>query len=204
MWTSQDATEIEVPIPVIDSAVAMRNLSALKSEPEAASRTVEVQMAHFEGDQDARLTQLKGAMCASMIITYAQGMAQLRTASKVYERSPNPEDVASIWRGGCIDRSALLEGIRAAYHAHPDLPNLLNDSRLGEAVVAGQRYLRTVVCLAGKLGFPIPCLVASLAYLDGSRSAWLPADLIQAQRGYLGAHTYEHVDAKGVFHTHRE
>ena len=150
------------------------------------------------------LAQLKGALYASMIITYAQGMAQLRVASKVYDYSLNLEDVARIWRGGCIIRAALLEDIRAAFHAHPDLPNLLNDNHLSQAVMSKQKDLRAVVGLAVKLGLPIPGLMASLAYFDGYRSAWLPANLIQAQRDDFGAHTYERVDAKGVFHTHWE
>ena len=204
MWTSQDAMDIQVPTPVIDAAVVARNLSALKSERESASRNIKVRATRFKGDRDAGLTQLKSALYTSMIITYAQGMAQLRTASKVYEYSLNLEDVARIWRGGCIIRAALLEDIRAAYHADRDLPNLLMDSRLGKAVMAGQKDLRKVVGLAGKLGLPIPCLMASLAYFDGYRSVWLPANLIQAQRDDFGAHTYERVDAKGVFHTRWE
>jgi len=204
MWTSQDAMDLQVPTPVIDAAVVARNLSALKSEREAASKDLEVRTSRLRGDRDAILKQLKGALYASMIITYAQGMALLRAASRVYEYRLALEDIARIWRGGCIIRAALLEDIRAAYHAHPDLPNLLNDSRLGQAVRRGQKDLRTVVGLAGKLGLPIPCLMASLAYFDGYRSAWLPANLIQAQRDDFGAHTYERVDAKGVFHTRWE
>jgi 6-phosphogluconate dehydrogenase len=204
MWTSQDAMDIQVPTPVIDSAVVARNLSALKSEREAASRTLRVKIPHFDGDRDALLTPLKGALYASMIITYAQGMAQLRIASQVYEYHINLEDVARIWRGGCIIRAALLEDIRAAFHAHPDLSNLLNDVHLSQAFISKQADLRAVVSLAVKLGLPIPGLMASLAYFDGYRSAWLPANLIQAQRDDFGAHTYERVDAKGVFHTHWE
>jgi 6-phosphogluconate dehydrogenase len=205
MWTSQDAMDIQVPTPVIDAAVVARNLSAMKSERELASKNIKVRATRFKGGRDAILNQIKSAMYASMIITYAQGMSQLHAASKVYEYSLNLEDVARIWRGGCIIRAALLENIQAAYHAQPDLPNLLlNDSSLGNAVMAGQKDLRKVVELAGKLGLPIPCLMASLAYFDGYRSAWLPANLIQAQRDDFGAHTYERVDAKGVFHTHWE
>jgi 6-phosphogluconate dehydrogenase len=204
MWTTQDAMDLQVPTPVIDAAVVARNLSALKREREAASEGLGVRMPPLRGDREAILKQLKGAMYASMIITYAQGMAQMRAASKAYEFGLNLEDVARIWRGGCIIRAALLEDIRAAYQAHPDLPNLLSDGRLGEAVIRGQDDLRRVVGLAGTLGLPIPCLMASLAYLDGYRSAWLPANLIQAQRDYFGAHTYERVDAKGVFHTRWE
>lgn len=204
MWTSQDAMDIQVPTPVIDAAVVARNLSALKGEREATSKSLKVRTSRLKADRGAILTQLEGAMAASMIITYAQGMAQLRTASKVYEYSLNLEEVARIWRGGCIIRAALLEDIRAAYHAHPDLPNLLNDGRLGMAVLAHQKDLRTIAGLGGKLGLPIPCLMASLAYFDGYRSDWLPANLIQAQRDDFGAHTYERVDAKGVFHTRWE
>jgi 6-phosphogluconate dehydrogenase len=204
MWTSQDAMDLQVPTPVIDAAVVARNLSALKREREAASQGMDVRASPLRGDRDAVLKQLKGAISASMIITYAQGMAQMRAASKAYGYGLNLEDVARIWRGGCIIRAALLEDIRAAYQAHPDLSNLLGDSRLGEAVMRGQNDLRTVVGLAGILGLPIPCLMASLAYFDGYRSAWLPGNLIQAQRDYFGAHTYERIDAKGTFHTEWE
>jgi 6-phosphogluconate dehydrogenase len=204
MWTSQDAMDLQVPIPVIDAAVSMRNLSAMKSEREAASRRLRVEIPHFEGDQSALLTQLKGAIYASMIITYAQGMAQLRIASQVHDYNIDLEDVARIWRGGCIIRAALLEDIRAAFHTQPDLPNLLNDHQLGQAVISKQEDLRAVVGLAVKLGLPIPALMASLAYFDGYRSAWLPANLIQAQRDDFGAHTYERVDARGDFHTNWE
>jgi 6-phosphogluconate dehydrogenase len=204
MWASQDAMDIQVPTPVIDAAVVARNLSALKGEREAASKKLKVRTSYLKGDRNAIITQFKGALYASMIITFAQGMAQLHTASKVYEYSLNLEEVARIWRGGCIIRAALLEDIQAAYRKHPDLPNLLNDSHLGEAVLAGQKDLRSVVGMAGKPGLPIPCLMASLAYFDSYRSAWLPANLIQAQRDDFGAHTYERVDAKGVFHTRWE
>jgi 6-phosphogluconate dehydrogenase len=204
MWTSQDAMDIQVPIPVIDAAVSMRNLSALKSEREGGSRTLKVQIPHFEGDRDALLTQLKGAIYASMIITYAQGMTLLQTASHVYQYGLSLEDIARIWRGGCIIRAAVLEEMQAAFHTNPDLPNLLTDSRLGQEVLAKQDDLRAVVGLAAKLGLPASCLMASLAYFDGYRSDWLPANLIQAQRDDFGAHTYERVDEKGLFHTQWE
>jgi len=204
MWTSQDAMDIQVPTPVIDAAVAARNLSALKSEREAANQTLKVGISHLKSDRDEFLTNLKGALYASMIITYTQGMALLHTASQVYQYGLNLEDVARIWRGGCIIRAAVLEEIRAAFHANPDLPNLLTDSHLGQKVLASQDDLRAAVSNAGKLGLPVPCLMASLAYFDGYRSAWLPANLVQAQRDDFGAHTYERVDTKGVFHTHWE
>ena len=204
MWTSQDAMDLHVPTPSIDAAVAARNLSALKSEREAASQNLKVRMPRLKSDRDVIVNQLKGAIYSSMIITYAQGMSQLGIGSTTYNYDINLKDVAQVWRGGCIIRAALLEDIQAAYHARPDLPNLLNDGRLGDALMAGQKDLRTVVGLAVKLGVPIPGLMASLAYFDGYRSAWLPANLIQAQRDAFGAHTYERVDARGIFHTNWE
>ncbi len=204
MWTSQDAMDIQVPTPVIDAAVVARNLSALKSEREAASKNLTSGITPLESVRGEFLTNLKGALYASMIITYAQGMALLQTASQVYQYDLHLEDVARIWRGGCIIRAAVLEEIRAAFHASPDLPNLLTDSHLGKKVLARQDDLRAAVSNAAKLGLPVPCLMASLAYFDGYRSAWLPANLIQAQRDDFGAHTYERVDAKGVFHTQWE
>jgi 6-phosphogluconate dehydrogenase len=204
MWTSQDAMDIKVPTPVIDAAVVARNLSAMKGEREAAGKTLKVQIPHFDGDRDALLTQLKGAIYASMIVTFAQGMAQIRIASQVYDYHINLEDVARIWRGGCIIRAALLEDIMTAFHTNLDLPNLLTDNLLGQEVMSKQDDLRAVVGIVSKLGLPAPCLMASLAYFDGYRTAWLPANLIQAQRDDFGAHTYERVDAKGVFHTRWE
>ena len=204
MWTSQDAMDIQVPTPVIDAAVVARNLSALKSERVAASKNLTSGITHLKSIRGEFLTNLKGALYAAMIITYAQGMALLHTASQVYQYDLHLEDVARIWRGGCIIRAAVLEEIRAAFHANPNLPNLLTDSHLGKEVLARQDDLRAAVSNAAKLGLPVPCLMASLAYFDGYRSAWLPANLIQAQRDDFGAHTYERVDTKGVFHTQWE
>ncbi len=204
MWTSQDAMDIQVPTPVIDAAVVARNLSAMKIEREASSKNLNSGITHLKSDRGEFLANLKGALYASMIITYAQGMALLHTASQVYQYDLRLEDVARIWRGGCIIRAAVLEEIRAAFHAKSDLPNLLTDSHLGQEVLARMDDLRAAVTNAAKLGLPVPCLMASLAYFDGYRSDWLPANLIQAQRDDFGAHTYERVDAKGVFHTQWE
>ena len=141
--------------------------------------------------------QLRSALYAGMIITYAQGMALLAVASVKHKYHLDLEAVARIWRGGCIIRAALLEDIRAAFRAKPGLPNLLLDPNLSEKVKAHQENLRKMVCVASDLGIPAPGLMVSLAYLDSYRSAWLPANLIQAQRDYFGAHTYERIDAKG-------
>jgi 6-phosphogluconate dehydrogenase len=201
MWTSQDAMELGVPVPTIDIAVAMRNLSAFEEERSAASRALVGPEPLSEDDLWDFVEQLRHALYAATIITYAQGMAQLRVASKANNYDLDLEAVARIWRGGCIIRAALLEKIRAAYKTNPDLPNLLLDPDLGRAIESRQDDLRAVVRAAAEWGIPTPGLAVSLAYLDGYRSAWLPANLIQAQRDYFGAHTYERIDQKGTFHT---
>lgn len=204
MWTSQDAMDLAVPTPVTDAAVAMRNLSSLKDEREAASSLFKLRVPLFKGNRTDLLAQLKSAVYCSMIIIFAQEMAQLSAASKVYKYNLNLEEIARIWRGGCIIRAALLEDIRKAYHTHPDLPNLLTDRALKKAVKKNQKNLRSVVRLGAKLGLPVPALMSSLAYFDGYRSEWLPANLIQAQRDDFGAHMYERLDARGQYHTNWE
>ena len=199
MWISQSAMELQVPIPTIDLAVAMRDLSA--KEREQASAMYQQCKSEFMIDHDAFLTQLGHAFYAAMIITYAQGMALLAVASDKYKYHLDLEAVARIWRGGCIIRATLLEDICAAFRVKRDLPNLLLDSNLSRKVMEHQADLRQVVSQAAESGIPAPGLMVSLGYLDAYRSAWLPDNLIQAQRDYFGAHTYERIDAKGTFHT---
>jgi 6-phosphogluconate dehydrogenase len=201
MWTSQSAMELQVPIPTIDLAVAMRNLSALEEQRHRVSAVLVRPIPPFAGDRDAFLTELRHALYAAMIIAYTQGLAVLATASDRHAYHLDLEAVARIWRGGCIIRAVLLEEIRAAYRTQPTLPNLLFDRELSQKVMANQEALRRVVCAAAEWGVPAPGMMTALAYLDGYRSAWLPANLIQAQRDYFGAHTYERIDAKGTFHT---
>jgi 6-phosphogluconate dehydrogenase len=201
MWTSQSAMELQVPIPTIDLAVAMRDLSVFAKERGQASAIYQRSMRRLTGDYDTFLTQLSRALFAGMIIIYAQGLALLAVASDQYEYHLDLEAVARIWRGGCIIRAALLEDICAAFHARPDLPNLLLDANLSRKVMVHQEDLCRVVCQAAESGVPVPGLMVSLGYLDAYRSAWLPANLIQAQRDYFGAHTYERIDTKGTFHT---
>jgi 6-phosphogluconate dehydrogenase len=201
MWTSQSAMELQVPIPTIDLAVAMRDLSVFAKEREQANAIYQQSQRRFTGDRYTFLTQLGRALYAAMIITYAQGLVLLVVASNKYEYLLNLEAVPRIWRGGCIIRAALLEDICAAFHARPELPNLLLDPNLSHKIMEHQEDLRQVVCQAAELGVPAPGLMVSLGYLDAYRSAWLPANLIQAQRDYFGAHTYERIDAKGTFHT---
>jgi 6-phosphogluconate dehydrogenase len=201
MWVVQSAMELQTPVFTIAMAVGMRDLSRFGKERDAAARVFGGAPRAFQGQRDTFLEQLRNAFYVGMIITFAQGMALLRSASAAYGYEVHLEEIARIWRGGCIIRAAVLEDIRAAYRARPDLTNLLVDSRLAQVIAARQADLRAAICAAVDLGIPAPGMMSALAYFDGYRSDWLPANLIQAQRDYFGAHTYERVDAKGVFHT---
>ncbi len=200
-WTSESALDLQVPVPTIDAGVAMRNLSTLAGERATASAALPRPARPFAGDSKIFLEQLRGGLFAATIIAYAQGMALLKTASDKYAYGLDLSAVARIWRGGCIIRSAALDHFREAYRIQPTLPNLLLDPEIGKTVMAHQEDLRVVVATAAQLGLPAPGLMSALGYLDAYRSAWLPANLIQAQRDYFGAHTYERIDAKGTFHS---
>lgn len=204
MWTSQSGMELQVPIPTIDIAVSMRDLSVFIKERQHANQLYSRPTLHRGIDSDPLLKQLQQAFFAGMVIVYAQGMALLSVASSKYQYQLNLEAVSRIWRGGCIIRAAVLDDIRAAFRQKPDLANLLLDVNLSEKLQSHEKDLRQIVCQAVKLELPIPGLAASLNYFDAYRSAWLPANLIQAQRDYFGAHTYERIDKPGTFHTEWE
>jgi 6-phosphogluconate dehydrogenase len=204
MWTSQSAMELQVPTPTIDLAVALRSLSVFVKEREQADAIFQRPIWRFTGDRNTFFAQLGRALFAAMIITYAQGMTLLTAASEKYKYHLDLEAIARIWRGGCIIRAALLEDICAAFRARHDLPNLLLNANLSRNLIEHQEDLRQVVCRAVESGVPIPGLMISLGYFDAYRSAWLPANLVQAQRDYFGSHTYERIDAKGTFHTEWE
>jgi 6-phosphogluconate dehydrogenase len=203
-WTSEAALDLQVPTPTIDVAVATRNISMLKEQRLAASQLLTRRSEHFKGDHEKFLDALRTALYAAVILTFAQGFALLEAASESYGYALDLAAIARIWRGGCIIRTSLLHNIRTAYQKQPDLANLLLDPQLSEDVMRLRKSLVKVVRTAAKLGTPAPAMMASLAYLDSYRSAWLPANLIQAQRDYFGAHTYERIDEKGVFHTRWE
>ena len=204
MWTSQIAMTLQAPVPTIDVAVAMRNLSAAQSQRDSAGKAFKREVRSYEGDRDGLLAQLRGALYSGMVITYAQGMALLKAASEAYAYHLDLQEVARIWRGGCIIRAALLQDIRTAYRNEPELTNPLFDEAIAAKVQAHDGDLRRIVCVAAELGVPTPGLMTALAYLDAFASDWLPANLIQAQRDYFGAHSYERVDMKGTFHTRWE
>ncbi len=201
MWASQDAMDLQVPVPTLDVAVAMRNLSAIETVRAAAGRLFPPAASAPAGDRAALIERLRNALYAGMIMTYAQGMALLAVASAKRGYRLDLGAVARIWRGGCIIRARLLDDIQAAFRARPDLPNLLLDPGLAQKVSARLASLRQIVVMASESGIPAPGLMVSLAYVDSFRSASLPANLIQAQRDYFGAHAYERMDAKGSFHT---
>jgi 6-phosphogluconate dehydrogenase len=201
MWTSQDAMSLHVPTPTIDVAVAMRNLSGGEDVRSAISKKFGQQIQPDSHDRQQLIQQARGALYTAIILTYAQGFAQLAEASRSYQYNLDLAAVARIWRGGCIIRSKLLEPIRNAYHHQPGLLHLVLDPTLGKAVEDGLPDLRAVVQVASSLSLPAPALMATLAYIDSLRSTHLPANLIQAQRDYFGAHTYERVDQRGIFHT---
>jgi 6-phosphogluconate dehydrogenase len=200
-WTSCDAMDLQIPTPTIDAAVIARDLSGQKSERETASRILQRPGPAFKGERKTFIDQIRDALYVSMIITYGQGMSLLQGASRAYGYDLNLEAVARIWRGGCIIRAVLLNDIRKACQNRPDLASLLLDPHLSREVMDREASLRRVVITAIEMGLPAPALMATLAYFDGYRSAWLPANLTQAQRDYFGAHTYERIDQKGVFHT---
>lgn len=204
MWTSQDAMDLQAPVPNIDIAVAMRHMSAIKDERKAASRKLSEQRQKIQGDPGQFLKHLRAALYAALIITYAQGLAQLKVASHEYLYNLDLEAVARIWRGGCIIRSALLEEFRKAYKSQPDLANLLLDATLGQAVMGRREDLQAVVSAAAESRIPAPGMMLALAYLETYSSEWLPANLIQAQRDFFGSHTYERIDQDGIFHTRWE
>jgi 6-phosphogluconate dehydrogenase len=200
-WTSQEALDLQSPVPTIDVAVAMRNLSDYKEARREAGQALSGPSKSFQGDRESFVRQLERGLFAAVIITNAQGLGLLCQASRKYEYRLNPEAVARIWRGGCIIRAALLEGICSAFRKQPDLENLILSPDLGKEVMERQKDLRNVVCTGTGIGIPLPGFMAALAYYDAYRSEQLPANLIMAQRDYFGAHRYERIDAEGTFHT---
>jgi 6-phosphogluconate dehydrogenase len=202
-WTVFAALDEGQPLTLIGEAVFARCLSALKEERVAASTVLAGQVAKFEGDKAAFVEDLRKALYASKIVSYAQGYQLMRAAAKEYGWNLNYGGIALMWRGGCIIRSAFLGKIKEAFDANPSITNLLLAPFFTDAVAQAQASWRRVVATAVQIGIPAPAISSALAYFDGYRTASLPANLLQAQRDYFGAHTYERVDkARGeFFHT---
>jgi 6-phosphogluconate dehydrogenase len=199
-WTSQEAMNLETPIPSIDSAVSMRDLSKYKSLRIKASELYSTSEP-ISADKDAFLKSLEEAYFFSMIITYAQGMQMLSKASTEYKYELKLDEIAKIWRGGCIIRSTFLEQIYNAYSKDTTLEHLLLDNDVKDLVVGALPGTRNVIAAAVTAGIAIPAYAASLSYFDNFRTANMPSNLTQAQRDYFGAHTYALIGKEGVFHT---
>ncbi len=200
-WTSQSALDLGVATPTITEAVFARCMSAYKTERVAASAILAGPDATFTGDKQAFIEAIRDALYASKICSYAQGFALLKAASEEYGWNLNYGDMALLWRGGCIIRARFLDRIKEAFTANKDLANLLIDPYFSSTLAGVQNNWRLVVKTCKELGIPTPAFSASLDYYDSYRRAVLPANLIQAQRDYFGAHTYERVDKPGTFHT---
>jgi 6-phosphogluconate dehydrogenase len=200
-WTSQEAMELQVPVPTIDAAVVARDLSAQVDERKAFAGTFPPPSAGIGTPREEFIRKLRSSLFFCMVATYAQGMDLLREASTAHGYGVPLHEVARIWRGGCIIRSGLLEEIRQAFGRQPTLRNLMMAPEFSEEVNRRQADVRAVVLAATQSGLPVPAMMASIAYFDALRSGWLPANLIQAQRDDFGSHTYERTDADGVFHT---
>lgn len=200
-WTSQNAMDLQVPVPTIDAAVFMRDMSKSKPERIEAATKLIWENAKTTVNTTEAIASLKSALYFSTLITYAQGLAMLKTASKEYNYDLNLETVTKIWRGGCIIRAEVLEDFRKAFAQNTDLPNILLDSNIAAKLNESQKGIRTIIQFAVQNGLPTAGLMNSLAYFDSYRSENLPTNLIQAQRDYFGAHTYERIDAPGIFHT---
>ncbi|MGG3311617.1 NADP-dependent phosphogluconate dehydrogenase [Paenibacillus lautus] len=200
-WTSQSSLDLGVPLSMITESVFSRFLSAMKEERVAASKILNgPKAAAFDGDKAEFIENVRKALFASKIVSYAQGFAQLRVASDEYGWNLQYGNLAKIWRGGCIIRSRFLQNITDAYENNPELKNLLLDPFFTNIIESYQDAWRKVVASAVSLGIPVPGFSSALAYYDSYRTANLPANLLQAQRDYFGAHTFKRVDKDGTFH----
>jgi len=202
MWTSKNALDLGVPLPVITEAVFARCISSMKDERVKASKVLKAPAPiDFTGDKEELVEAVRKALYMSKICSYAQGFAQMRAQSEESDWNLQYGEIAMIWRGGCIIRAQFLQNIKEAYDRNPELENLLLDEYFNNIVGEYQSALREVVSVAVKHGIPVPSFASAISYYDSYRSENLSANLIQAQRDYFGAHTYERKDKEGSFHT---
>jgi 6-phosphogluconate dehydrogenase len=199
-WTSQEGLNLPMPIPTIDAAVMMRNLSSLIEERKEAASIYKTDPIKIDTDKNELISQLKDAFYFASIISYAQGLAMLTVASSELDMDIPLPEVVSVWRGGCIIRSALLEVFKKCYQ-NKNLKNLLMDETIAKMLMEKESSLRKVVSTAALYNYPAAGLMASLNYFNAYRRNFLPTNLIQAQRDFFGAHTYQRVDQEGIFHT---
>ena len=200
-WMSQLALDLGVPSTLVTEAVYARCLSAMKPARVRASKILKGPSGTYKGDKQEFVEQIRQALYASKICSYAQGYVQMQAAAIEHKWPLKFGPIALLWRGGCIIRAVFLERIKDAFDADPNLENLLLAPYFTQAVEKAQPAWRNVVKTAIELGIPAPAFTAALAYYDGYRSERLPANLLQAQRDYFGAHTYNRTDKEGVFHS---
>jgi 6-phosphogluconate dehydrogenase len=200
-WTSQSALDLGVPLSIITESVFSRFISAMKEERVAASKVLKgPAVKPYEGDRKPFIEAVRKALYASKICSYAQGFAQMRAASEEYNWNLNYGSIAMIFRGGCIIRARFLQNIKDAYDRNPQVRNLLLDNYFQGVVESYQEAWRNVISVAVTRGIPVPAFASALAYYDSYRTERLPANLLQAQRDYFGAHTFQRVDKEGTFH----
>ena len=190
-WTAINALDLGMPVTLIGEAVFGRCLSSIKGTRVKASKLLTGPQAQFSGDKQKFIDDLEQALYASKIISYAQGFMLMQEAAREYNWKLNKPDIALMWRGGCIIRSVFLKEITSAYRKNPDLENLLYDDFFNKAITHAQEGWRDVVAQGAKLGIPTPAFSTALSFYDGLRSENLPANLLQAQRDYFGAHTFK-------------
>jgi 6-phosphogluconate dehydrogenase len=200
-WAAQDAFDIGVAIPTLTASVIARIISGAKEDRVAASTVLRGPGRRFSGDQKEFIQRVREAYTLAVIACYAQGFEQMRVASGEYHYGLNFAEIARIWKGGCIVRARLLDPIRRAFADQPELGNLMLAPHFSNFINQNAVSLREVVTVASHLGTPIPVFSSALTYVDSYRQVRLPANLLQAQRDYFGAHTYRRIDKEGKFHT---
>lgn len=200
-WTSQNAFDLQIPVPTIDMAVVVRDISAVKDERIAAGKIFPRQADPLQVDKSKAINKVKNALYFSFVTAYAQGFSMIQKASETYGYDVDLAEVAKIWRGGCIIRATMLEDFRRAFTDDKFLENIMVDSTLAKKLSEYQKDARECIKMGIDAHIPMAASMASLAYFDLYRSSWLPLNLIQAQRDYFGAHTYERIDKEGFFHT---
>ena len=200
-WASQSALDLGIPAPTIAEAVFARCISALKEERGKASKVLSGPKTKFDGSREEFVESICKALYASKICSYAQGFALMQAASEEHKWDLKLGEISMLWRGGCIIRAQFLHRIKEAFDRNPNLKNLLLDQYFSEVIEKSQTAWRQVVSTSANLGIPIPAFSSALCYYDSYRQERLGANLIQAQRDYFGAHTYQRIDKEGTFHT---
>jgi 6-phosphogluconate dehydrogenase len=199
-WTSQDAMDLPVSIPAIDMAVSMRDLSVYKDQRLKASQLYKPEITPIDISNEF-LTELENALGFCFAIAYAQGLSMLAQASEIHQMNIPLPDVIKTWKGGCIIRSAFLGNFSSAFEKNSSLANLLLDKEISEMLMNREESVRNVLAAGIHSRIPMACMSSALAYYDAYISERLPMNLIQAQRDFFGAHTYQRTDKEGVFHT---